>query len=458
MQGLELIKAAMKRQKVERIPWVPFVGAHAGELLGLDATTYFKSEQHIVDGAELAIKRYNPDGIPVTFDLQIEAEVLGCDIKWSKDNPPAVVSHPLADGSLKLENLKVPCRCKGRIATVMNAATKIKENHPDIALYGLITGPFTLALHLMGTDIFMKLFEDPEYVGKVMEYTTKVGKAMSDYYIEAGCDVIAVVDPMVSQIDPMSFETFVSPYCTDLFGHIREFGALSSFFVCGNASQNIEVMCQCKPDNISIDENIPLDFVKEHAENYNLSFGGNMKLTSVLLMGTPEDSKFEAIACMDIGGDTGFILAPGCDLPMVTPVENLEAVTEIVHNTYQQSVLRAKGQTTKDVQLLDLDGYFEKDKVKIDIITLDSASCAPCQYMVQAVELAVAEIGADNIEYVEHKIKNQEGIQMMMSLGVRNLPTICMDGEVEFISIIPPKSELINRIQKHLDKKHLENV
>ena len=458
MQGLELIKAAMKRQKVERIPWVPFVGAHAGELLGLDATTYFKSEQHIVDGAELAIKRYNPDGIPVTFDLQIEAEVLGCDIKWSKDNPPAVVSHPLADGSLKLENLKVPCRCKGRIATVMNAATKIKENHPDIALYGLITGPFTLALHLMGTDIFMKLFEDPEYVGKVMEYTTKVGKAMSDYYIEAGCDVIAVVDPMVSQIDPMSFETFVSPYCTDLFGHIRECGALSSFFVCGNASQNIEVMCQCKPDNISIDENIPLDFVKEHAENYNLSFGGNMKLTSVLLMGTPEDSKFEAIACMDIGGDTGFILAPGCDLPMVTPVENLEAVTEIVHNTYQQSVLRAKGQTTKDVQLLDLDGYFEKDKVKIDIITLDSASCAPCQYMVQAVELAVAEIGADNIEYVEHKIKNQEGIQMMMSLGVRNLPTICMDGEVEFISIIPPKSELINRIQKHLDKKHLENV
>lgn len=458
MQGLELIKAAMKRQKVERIPWVPFVGAHAGELLGLDATTYFKSEQHIVDGDELAIKRYNPDGIPVTFDLQIEAEVLGCDIKWSKDNPPAVVSHPLADGSLKLENLKVPCRCKGRIATVMNAATKIKENHPDIALYGLITGPFTLALHLMGTDIFMKLFEDPEYVGKVMEYTTKVGKAMSDYYIEAGCDVIAVVDPMVSQIDPMSFETFVSPYCTDLFGHIRECGALSSFFVCGNASQNIEVMCQCKPDNISIDENIPLDFVKEHAENYNLSFGGNMKLTSVLLMGTPEDSKFEAIACMDIGGDTGFILAPGCDLPMVTPVENLEAVTEIVHNTYQQSVLRAKGQTTKDVQLLDLDGYFEKDKVKIDIITLDSASCAPCQYMVQAVELAVAEIGADNIEYVEHKIKNQEGIQMMMSLGVRNLPTICMDGEVEFISIIPPKSELINRIQKHLDKKHLENV
>lgn len=453
MQGLELIKAAMRREKVARIPWVPFVGAHAGELLGVDATTYFKSEQHIIDGAELAIRKYKPDGIPVTFDLQIEAEVLGCEIKWSKDNPPAVVSHPLADGSLKLEDMKVPCRCKGRIATVMNASTKIKENHPDIALYGLITGPFTLALHLLGTDIFMKLFEDPEYVGKVMDYCTKVGKAMAGYYIEAGCDVVAVVDPMVSQIDPMSFETFVGPYCKDLFTDIRECGALSSFFVCGNATQNIEEMCKCEPDNISIDENIPLEYVKEYAEKYNLSFGGNMKLTSVLLMGTPEDSKFEAMACMGIGGDTGFILAPGCDLPMATPVENLEAVTEIVHDTYQQDVLRAKGQTVKDIELLDLKGYFSKDKVKIDIITLDSASCAPCQYMVKAVKLAVEEIGAENVEYCEYKIKNMEGIQMMMSLGVKNLPTICIDGEVEFISIIPPKTELKKRIQDHLDKK-----
>lgn len=288
-----------------------------------------------------------------------------------------------------------------------------------------------------------------------MDYTTKVGEAMANYYVEAGCDVIAVVDPMVSQIDPMSFDMFVKPYCSRLFDAIREIGSLSSFFVCGNASQNIEVMCQCKPDNISIDENIPLDFVKEQAEKYGLSFGGNMKLTSVLLMGSPEDAKFEAIDCMDIGGHTGFILAPGCDLPMATPPENLEAVAEIVHDSYQQDVLRAKGNTAKNIELINLDSYFSNDKVLIDIITLDSASCAPCQYMVKAVKLAVEEIADERIEFVEHKIKNEEGIQMMMSLGVRNLPTICIDGEVEFISIIPPKSDLIKRIQKHMNKKQL---
>jgi hypothetical protein len=40
------------------------------------------------------------------------------------------------------------------------AAKAIRKDHPDIALYGLITGPFTLALHLLGSDIFIKMFED----------------------------------------------------------------------------------------------------------------------------------------------------------------------------------------------------------------------------------------------------------------------------------------------------------
>ena len=32
------------------------------------------------------------------------------------------------------------------------------------ALYGLLCGPFTLASHLRGNDIFMDMFDDEEYV------------------------------------------------------------------------------------------------------------------------------------------------------------------------------------------------------------------------------------------------------------------------------------------------------
>lgn len=451
MKGIERVQKAIKLKEVDRIPWVPFVGVHAAKLLGITAEEYLKSQDHIINGVSKAIETYNPDGIPIVFDLQIEAEVLGCKLQWSDDNPPAVISHPLQEGE-NIDDFKVPCSCKGRIPAVMEAARKLRDQHPDIALYGLITGPFTLALHLMGTDIFMKLFEDPEEVHKVMNFATEVGKMMAGNYIEAGCDVIAMVDPMTSQIDPASFEQFVSPYATKLFDFIREEGALSSFFVCGNARQNIEVMCKCKPDNVSIDENIPLDYVRDIVIENRVSFGGNMRLTVVLLMGSEEDCRREALECIDTGGKKGFILAPGCDLPMDTPVENLLAVTELVQNEELQGQLRASAAPVSEIEKLDLTEHWLKDKVVVDVVTLDSSSCAPCQYMVDAVLRAAGPFG-DKVVCKEYRIKEKEGVQMMASLGVQSIPSIVMDGNVEFSSQIPPVNKIEEKIRNYLKTK-----
>ena len=453
MKGLELIEKAFHREKVERIPWVPFVGCHAAHLLNVPADKYLQSSDLMVQGVSKAIEAYQPDGIPVIFDLQVEAEALGCRLQWSEDNPPSVISHPLAEGT-KPDELEIPCLCKGRISQALETARILNDKYPDIALYGLITGPFTLALHLLGTDIFMKMFEEANYVHELLDFTTRVAEFMADNYIQAGCHVIAVVDPMISQIDPELFNTFMKTPTTRLFDHIRQSGALSSYFVCGNATQNIEVMCECGPDNISIDENIDLRLVKEAAEKHQISFGGNMRLTVVLLMGTVEDSEREALECMDTGGKQGFILSPGCDIPMATPPENIKAVTKLNRNEIQQGELRAHAATVHEVNKLDLTTHWSNEKVMIDIITLDSSSCAPCQYMVDAVERAAKPFG-NRVVFKEHRIKEKEGVQMMVSLGVRNLPTIVIDGNIEFISQIPPVHTIEERIGLYLSRKEI---
>jgi MtaA/CmuA family methyltransferase len=445
LKGLSLLDKVFKLEEVERVPWVPFVGVHGGKLIGVDAEAYLKSSKHMVDGISKAIELYRPDGIPVAFDLQIEAEMLGCKLVWSKENPPAVVSHPLSEG-VSLSALRLPEKTDGRFPVVMEATMELRRRNPDLALYGLITGPFTLALHLLGTEVFMKLFEDPDYVHEVMDFCTQVGIRHSEMLLEAGCDVIAVVDPMTSQIDPDSFETFVTPYARMIFDFVRLKKKYSSFFVCGHAQQNIEVMCDCGPDNISIDENIPLDFVKEMALKKGISFGGNLRLTSVLLLGNELDSRKEGVGCLDLGGNRGFVLAPGCDLPMDTPVENLVAVTELVYDTYARQVARELD-LVSSFQPLSLDGHWVEGKVIVDIITLDSASCAPCQYMVEAVRQASVGFGS-KVMIQEHKIKDVDGIRMMMALGVKNVPTICINGRVAFISQIPPRRELETALAK----------
>lgn len=451
MKGLELIKQAFALQEVERVPWVPFVGVHGGHLTGVDAETYLKSADEVVSGVSKSIEEYNPDGVPVVFDLQIEAEILGCQLQWAPHNPPAVVSHPLADGK-KLADLKVPSITDGRIPVAVEATKVLREKHPDVALYGLITGPFTLALHLLGTDIFMKLFEAPEEVNEVMEFCTEVGLKMSEYLLDAGCDIIAVVDPMTSQIDPMTFESFVTPYSTRIFDFVRQREKLSSFFVCGHAQQNIEAMCNCKPDNVSIDENIPLDFVKEIALKKGISFGGNLKLTVVLLMGDEDDCRENAIECLDMGGKKGFILAPGCDLPMETPPANIKAVSELVHDPYKQDVVRELDKKESTLEIFNMKDYGQADKVIVDIITLDSESCAPCQYMVEAVKRVAPQFDGV-VEWREHAIKKMDAVTFMSSLMVKNIPTICIDGKIAFVSQIPPKADLVAAIQKRINKK-----
>ena len=451
MNGLSLIKQAFKLESVERTPWVPFVGVHGGYLIGVDAEEYLKSSQNMVAGLTKAIELYKPDGIPVSFDLQLEAEILGCRLNWAKENPPAVVSHPLSEG-ISLSSLKVPEANEGRIPLVLETTRTLRAANPEIALYGLITGPFTLALHLLGTDIFMKMFEDPDQVMEIMNFCTDVAIRYSEMLIDAGCDVIAVVDPMTSQIDPASFETFVTPYVTRIFDFVRTKQKLSSFFVCGHAQQNIEAMCDCRPDNISIDENIPLEFVKEIALSKKISFGGNLKLTVVLLMGDVTDAKQDALACLDLGGNQGFILAPGCDLPMQTPVENIQAVSELVFDQYLRDVARNIETRESKLDILNMKDYGQSDKVIVDIITLDSESCAPCQYMVEAVK-RVAPHFEGVVEWREHPIKKMESVSFMSSLMVKNIPTICIDGKIVFVSQIPPQSLIIEAIQKRINEK-----
>jgi len=451
MTGRERIKNAFKCAETDRIPWVPFVGCHGGALVGATAREALQAADPIVDGIEAAVKRYRPDGVPVVFDLQIEAEALGCALVWADENPPSVSGHVLAQGK-KLEDLTVPGPDAGRIAVALAAARRVRAAHPDLAVYGLITGPFTLALHLLGTDIFMKMFDDPAYVNRLMDFCTKVGQAMARYYAEAGCDVVAVVDPMTSQIGPDQFREFVTPYCKTVFASIRGAGAMSSFFVCGHAQQNIEAMCECGPENISVDENIPLEFVRDICLPRKISFGGNMQLTSVLLLGTQVDSQRNAIACMEKGGAVGFILSPGCDLPYATPPANLEAVASVVHDPYQRDVVKAIVVEGKNADLLNLSEYGQADKVIVDIITLDSEACAPCQYMVESVKSVAPEFEGI-VEWREHKIKHQESLVFMTSLMVRNVPTICIDGEIKFISRIPARDDLIAAIQKRVNEK-----
>jgi uroporphyrinogen decarboxylase len=259
---------------------------------------------------------------------------------------------------------------------------------------------------------------------------------------------------MTSQISPDHFEAFVAPYVNMVFDHVRSLGAHSSLFVCGDATRNLHVMAETTCDNISIDENIPLESLRDLTRAEGKSFGGNLKLTAALLLGDEDDCKLDAIRCIDTGGSCGFILAPGCDLPYGVPPENLQAVSEMVHDEYKREVAKRTivAKTATDATGVDLPDYDADERVHIDVITLDSASCAPCQYMMDAAHRAAKGLDLP-VKIQEHRITTREGIGMMSRMGVANIPTICIDGEPKFVSIIPDQNTLVDAIRQRAEEK-----
>jgi len=453
MTGKQVLLSALQGKPTERPAWLPYVGVHGGSLIGATADQYLQSADLIVQGLTEAQRRYQPDGLPIAFDLQLEAEVLGCQLKWAQKTPPSVVTHPMSlmegDGK-SLSDLPAFSTDKGRFPIVLEALDRVKAQMGEqVALYGLLTGPFTLTLHLMGNDVFMQMYDDAEGLQQVINHCAQIGKQVAEAYVRHGADVIAVVDPMTSQISPEHFEQFVTPAVNAVFDHVQSLDASCSMFVCGDATRNLEVMAQTHCNNVAIDEQIPLDKIRDLTLPRGKSFGGNLKLTTVLLMGDENAAKLNAIECMGQAGDSGFILAPGCDLPYDVKPANLEAVALMVHDAYQRDVAKnsitaAAEDSFDDIQLPD---YAHEPKVIVDVVTLDSEGCAPCQYMFKAALDARARLEQDfAVEVREHKITTREGVGMMVKLGVPNLPSICIDGQCAFASITPDTATLAERI------------
>jgi len=441
MNGKQLILSAFKGETTQRAPWVPYTGVQIANLKGYNAQEVLQDGDKLLECLLESNKQYSPDGQPVVFDLQIEAEILGCNLLWAKDSPPTVSSHPLSD--TKEIPSKIPARTEGRLPMVLDVMKRMKEEvGSTTALYGLVCGPFTLASHLRSTNIFMDMYDDEEYVKNLMAYATDVAIAVADYYIEAGMDIIGSVDPLVSQISPEMFEQFMAADYKRFFDHVRARGALSSFFVCGDATKNLDVMAKSGPDCLSIDENIDIVAAKKITDAHNILISGNLQLTVVMLLGNQKDCQKAAIDLMDKMGTKGFILAPGCDMPYGVPVENIVGVGQAVQNIEATRAFLAN--YVKEVVEIDVEmpDYDNLDHVLIEVLTIDSATCAACGYMKAAADEMPGIFGSDKVKVIERKILEPENIARLGKLGVGNLPAMAVNGKVTHVSLIPSRSEL----------------
>lgn len=452
--GKDLVLKALRFEEVERVPWVPFTGVHCAQLIDMDAQTYLQGAANIVRGVKKAAELYHADGVCAVFDLQIEAELLGCELKWSKNNPPAVATHILETKTL--EELPEFTIDKGRIPATLEVTRRLKaEIGERVAIFGLLCGPFTLALHLAGANFLTDMIENPDKAKEVLVYCAEVARKFAGWYVDAGADVVALVDPMTSQISPRHFKKYVSDTVAPAIAEVQGKGGLVTLFCCGDATKNIELMMQCKPNGIAFDEQVSVATSLEFAKKYDVAIEGNLHLTSTLLFGNPTECVHDAKTCLSEGGKKGFILSPGCDIPFDTPSYNLEAVGR--YAVLGEEPSKTSGFLSLEDALAGCDaeaeGFVDVEVVPgrlfVEVVTLDSEGCAPCQYMLEALT-KVADKYGDKLSYRETLIKSLAGIKRVGKLGVKNLPSMLINNELVFDNIVPTHGELMKELDKRL--------
>ena len=95
---------------------------------------------------------------------------------------------------------------------------------------------------------------------------------------------------------------------------------------------------------------------------------------------------------------------------------------------------------------IDLPDYGNLKKPFVEVFTLDSVACAACTYMLGAAMDAKEHFG-EKIDVIEYKYTEKESIARCKKMGVVNLPSMYINGELAYASIIPSREELFGKIE-----------
>lgn len=132
-------------------------------------------------------------------------------------------------------------------------------------------------------------------------------------------------------------------------------------------------------------------------------------------------------------------------MPYDIPVENAIAAEHAVHETESARRMVAGYQSSTIEFAGTLPDYGNLARPLVEVFTLDSATCAACTYMMAATRDAVEQASVP-IDVVEYKYTVPENIARCKVMGVKQLPSIYINGQLAFSSIIPSRDELLKRL------------
>ncbi len=271
-----------------------------------------------------------PDAAFMMMDLSVEANALGLPVRFPLHESSSVEKHPIDDLS-ELEMLRgISVLQDARIQSYIKTVEMMSVGFGESLLTGAyVIGPFTLAGLLESAErAAMDVVLDPGRLETLCEFATEIIQEYACALINAGADVICILEPTAVILGPEQFRRFSGYYVHHIIESFKYSHVETIYHICGNTMHLLKEMEDTGVAALSLDsEDTGVDMVKAaEAVSDETVLIGNISPTRVLKDGSAKDVTAATRGLLEqMRPYPNFILSTGCDLPPGIPVENLNA-------------------------------------------------------------------------------------------------------------------------------------
>jgi MtaA/CmuA family methyltransferase len=328
MNGLQRYNAMLAGEPVDFVPRIPILMQFAAEYIGASYGDFCSKHAVKTEANLRCAEDFGLDVVGVMSDPYSETQGFGGEIIFHDRATPECVRPPLAD-SADLDALPRPDpRTAPRMAnTLANLRDYVERAAGQYTILGWVEGPIAEAGDLRGIQqILMDLYDDPAWVGELMDRCVDVAIDFARAQIEAGADTIGIGDALASQMSAAMYAEHVQPREIRLAEAIAAAGARVRMHICGNITHLLPALADVPIDVLDVDHMVDLSLVRKTMP-VHVAIGCNIDPVSGVLKGTPDSiRRMVAEKYQQVGNP--FLVNAGCEIPPGTPHENLRALCD----------------------------------------------------------------------------------------------------------------------------------
>lgn len=290
---------------------------------------------------------YDEVGISGALGLRGLSEALGSKLIYP-ENSEEIVVDPILMNYEKLDSLEeFEVRKNEVLMKKMEEMHRLIDYFPDMPAFGGVAGPMSTAISLRPIELVLRdMKKRPEQLHRLLEFCVSASlKWVKTLNEEFSITSVSIADPATTT-DILGYDyyrEFSYPYIKKLFDGIMKItNQVPSLHICGHSKKILKDLADIGFNNFSLDNCESLEEIKNLVGNRML-LGGNIDPVDIMRNGTIDDVIEATKQVIYYGSDNpcGYIVMPGCQVPIGTPLENIDALRYAVRE-YSKGAVKGK--------------------------------------------------------------------------------------------------------------------